>query len=643
LTTWRDTTETGRLGSEFEAGFYNATSTFSVAAYGGTGGGSSTATADNAAIARALAAAVAAGGGIVYIPEGDWHLTAAYDPGDNIVWQGAGMGVTILRQTVTETRVFSYNSTARDFCAFRDFTAYGMWEANQTLGGDDDRHFAVNNYTRVLYDNIESRYCRQMGFTSNGCEEVVVRNCRIRYCARDGMNLSASGQVIVTGCHIRGCNDDAIAIHTQTTSGNPPTEGHVVQGNVVEDSYGIKVFGAVKARIVGNTISRAKGYGVMVSGPLTTEGSNDALDVVIANNTISDVIDSSVFGEGVQREHIWIGNDTTSFQAPVVGAATPDVNLPDELSYLSNGSGQNAGAQGFVITGNVCAVTLPEVATYSTWGFGEAFTASGFSDPDLTGALTRANRGVRISGAILTVSITNNHFENLANGVWLDSAATHLEHLQVVGNVFRRYASAGVYLDKGSVTRGRALIVGNSFDGDPYFEHTSRVAGGKWGNVGEPCAVFAYRFDSVVIRACSFRNLAKAVQQVAGPWAQVEGCTFYAEPAVAATLASPNNADNRGMRSLDYLYGDGCLLVWENSDPTSATYGQVIDSQYGLAEPSMPSGGYYVTGQTVRSVGVTESGSAASKYTLVGWRRLTTGNAHVLNTDWRELRALTGN
>lgn len=39
----------------------------------------------------------------------------------------------------------------------------------------------------------------------------------------------------------------------------------------------------------------------------------------------------------------------------------------------------------------------------------------------------------------------------------------------------------------------------------------------------------------------------------------------------------------------------------------------------------------------------TELGTAGSKYVVLGWLRLTTGSNHVLNTDWVEIRTLTGN
>lgn len=48
-------------------------------------------------------------------------------------------------------------------------------------------------------------------------------------------------------------------------------------------------------------------------------------------------------------------------------------------------------------------------------------------------------------------------------------------------------------------------------------------------------------------------------------------------------------------------------------------------------------------GQIVYDAFAVEAGTAPNKYIIYGWRRLTTGNGNVLNTDWLPLRALTGN
>jgi hypothetical protein len=56
-----------------------------------------------------------------------------------------------------------------------------------------------------------------------------------------------------------------------------------------------------------------------------------------------------------------------------------------------------------------------------------------------------------------------------------------------------------------------------------------------------------------------------------------------------------------------------------------------------------PSSGSWEVGDYARNIGPAELGSASSKYIILGWARLTTGSGHVLNTDWFECRALTGN
>lgn len=56
----------------------------------------------------------------------------------------------------------------------------------------------------------------------------------------------------------------------------------------------------------------------------------------------------------------------------------------------------------------------------------------------------------------------------------------------------------------------------------------------------------------------------------------------------------------------------------------------------------MPASGDYVRGFFQENSAPAVLGGAGSRYTVLGWKRLTTGNAHVLNVDWVEVRGLTG-
>jgi hypothetical protein len=58
---------------------------------------------------------------------------------------------------------------------------------------------------------------------------------------------------------------------------------------------------------------------------------------------------------------------------------------------------------------------------------------------------------------------------------------------------------------------------------------------------------------------------------------------------------------------------------------------------------AMPTSGTYKAGDEVHASAPAEAGTGGSKYIITGWKRMTTGAAHVLNTDWMQMRTLTGN
>lgn len=58
---------------------------------------------------------------------------------------------------------------------------------------------------------------------------------------------------------------------------------------------------------------------------------------------------------------------------------------------------------------------------------------------------------------------------------------------------------------------------------------------------------------------------------------------------------------------------------------------------------SVPTGGPWAIGDFVRNSAPVEAGTTPNKYVVLGWSRITNGTGNVLNTDWLECRALTGN
>jgi len=73
--------------------------------------------------------------------------------------------------------------------------------------------------------------------------------------------------------------------------------------------------------------------------------------------------------------------------------------------------------------------------------------------------------------------------------------------------------------------------------------------------------------------------------------------------------------------------------LWAESHPTG------IKQE---ASPSKPTYGYYKIGDVVLNSAPAILGTVGSQYVVTGWKRITTGDSHVLNTDWVEMRSPTG-
>jgi hypothetical protein len=67
-----------------------------------------------------------------------------------------------------------------------------------------------------------------------------------------------------------------------------------------------------------------------------------------------------------------------------------------------------------------------------------------------------------------------------------------------------------------------------------------------------------------------------------------------------------------------------------DSNPTSGTFNQ-FDQNFTLTSNAMPNAGYFQQGSFVTNFSPTKD---VNNLTLIGWVRLTSGNAHVSGTDW---------
>lgn len=502
-------------------------------------------------------------------------------PPDMLEIYGQGMGKTIFKQLVNGVRAFERVGTSGyNYLALRHFTVQGRWSApgveNQSLGGDNDRPIAIDGVNRLEFDHIEILDSRQMGMTAGYCGEVYATGCRLERIARDGMNFSTSRKCIVTNNFFKGINDDAIAIHTNPAQGALLRNSMVVSSNQIEDGFGIKLLGAQKASVTGNVIVRPKGYGIYlgVDGGFG-DGLNDSAGISVTGNTISDVIDATKFGFGVVRAYIQIGSNNAV--APVVGAATPTINNPKNWSYKNNASSgvTYMGTQRVTIVGNTLECTLPHVTNYSDWGFGTAFTANpANNNPSMASGHERSCIGVLLEGVtLIDAKINSNTIYGMSSAVTCQT--TNVVRLSVQGNNIVRFKDFGLDMQTGSVRHGTVAFENNWVDGDPYFEHSNRVGGpnfdGRW-NVGDSrcAAINTVNFNGVIAEGNTFRNLNEVLQNN-GQLVSLKNNKYYCQLVGGAEA----DANNRGIRKADGASVSGATLFTENSNATSASYGQM--------------------------------------------------------------------
>lgn len=113
----------------------------------------------------------------------------------------------------------------------------------------------------------------------------------------------------------------------------------------------------------------------------------------------------------------------------------------------------------------------------------------------------------------------------------------------------------------------------------------------------------------------------------------VSGNKFFG----GATITTPvinSGAINGQIVKDNWYYGGNQYAL-----PLRNNIGSGISETWAI---SMPSSGSYYAGSIVWKTNPSITGTTGSQYILNGWKRITTGSNHVLNTDWVEMHTLTG-
>lgn len=630
----------------------------SIKDFGAVGDG---VTDDRNALIAALNAVKARGGGSLFIPKGIYLISKGQvfiDCNIDIFGEGSSVSVFRYQDESSDTRadflntvnpntvVQTHNISLRDLGITSGLGAGG---SNYTICS----HLCVFVTSgNVTFSNCEFKNSRFFGTVVSYSKNVIVSGCRYSTIARDGFHSDNCDNVIVTGCNFYRVADDSVAVGRidvplVENAGN--SRQIIVANNNFEDSQGVCVLGAKHTAIVGNTFTRALTRAIEV-GADTVAGQTAQVSVLIANNVIDTVFSNFRLGTtaaGDSAKYICLSSPAPTGLpggGGFVGLAngTGGVVSPYPYFYTINTDDNPpaTGAWQVIVANNVCNRTLAATSAWSNYGFGLLFNGhgQGFSDPNVpANALAQPQQsGIRLEGSLYHALITGNLLHGLRFGVeFTTTVPTQVvwDNVVVSNNVITNFSVGGIRHSG----FGNLRIEGNLFDGDPYHIHPQRLSGGRWTSTGQSTYFAIWSLTSehagVICKGNTFRNVGLDYQCDLTKVSLIDNI-YIGYP--KQPFADESNIGIRGWQS-----GPKTWIITDD-DPSSATFKRVLNTCY-RSWFQLPTSGYYIKDQVVyKDSALDVQGSPGSRYIVIGWVRLTTGTSHVLNTDWSEIRCLTG-
>lgn len=558
-----------------------------------------------------------------------------------------GIGSSVIAKAITrsgiapsETGIYALNDNHRIYtwtqslsggqCIFKNFLIHGYADRNTTQGDDDNRLVEVSAFDYCLFSGMEGAWSRQLGFTSRAVRTDAINNY-MHHLLRDAINFTQSQFRYVSGNRIEFCADDAIACHLppSTNENEFIYQETIITNNQIFNSGGIKALSS-SVTVTGNRGQMIYGYGVNVgfdSTPGFDEGFIDKKLITISDNNFENVINNTFIGGGILGAGIWIQSSQNSNSSGVV-PGNPDSSgiFVDDLPFINEfgESMPHVGNKGVTITNNNIMQTWTGGTNISDFGLGEAWTVSGFSNIAITGTLGKDGNSVfayRFDRSMKNVVLHPGSSYGM-------TALLRLQSIRSVSNVSMsigdcsRLSQIGISVgfDSGvtSLNCPSSEISGGSFDLDPLHEHSDRNTDGSWNNTGDVNGIFmnTNNVNGFVVSGVSFRNVKRIKQGTST--IKFRNNQYYYEPG-KGIAATSDEVDQ--------------IQIYTDSDPTSATYGQILQGSLDNTS-TVPTSGSYFIGQTVKNFSPQTPSPQFSNKNVSEFIRLTDGTGSVVGTDW---------
>lgn len=534
-------------------------------------------------------------------------------------------------------------------CRLANFRVLGTLRTYTTEDGQKNA-IVGTNVREVRIENLTLEALRFMAINLHYVRNGLVTGCTIKEVLRDGVRMTHSQDCRIIYNHFVRVADDAIALHTLDASTVPTAQGLVVAHNTFEFCQGIKALGAKSLIISGNVMRRCIRMPMVISNNFDLEGNTPMFDIQIYGNTILDTFKG--FNTTTEQHAIHL-----EFRNRTNGALStrPGVNstvFPYNYVNDDDAAGAvNIAGHGIKIYGNIIGKTIDAAGQLmSALGYGNVldrttgFGPAAYTDPVLASDFFDVPVGIWAYGACRGLSIDYNTLNGggvNTTAIVLDgndSAGVHLDQ-RVTNNQITDWPGIGLKLNRTAHQSKYVTVRGNSFDLDPLFRHPDHAAANTWSSIANCIAIsvggsglLGYADGNDFAHCASICDVVTRLS-----WGKSNQVMW--QPVSGTGL--DDNAANLGVRMIPSAVR--FVHVIYNGDPSNAAFTNITTTPR-MSADAMPTTGTYVFGHVVDKVNpvVVTSGGAGTHYINLGWMRMNTGSAHVLNTDWRELRALTG-
>jgi hypothetical protein len=628
------------------------TNTVSVLDFGAVGDG---VTDDRAAFQKTIdAIANASVPSSLYVPAGRYRIIGNLRIKSSISMYGDGIDTSALvfDDTTPTSRLLGTDVTGAYNIIFDSLSFESKWgNGNDWSEGSQLVYLQTTGNVNVF--NCGFNKAAKMSLIVQSANNVNVTNCLFDTGNSDGCRLIDVGFAVVSNNTFKRICDDAVAIHTTNSLPSPVDRAATISGNLFVDSQGICVLGIKDTTITGNTLLRTKTRAIFVGSFVTdtTEGNTAAVAVTITGNVIDTLFDRFVLtGAGGSGDHYITVTSIvpTTNGSGYVGQPDGSGGIVSPFAYFrTNAVNTNPPAPGswvVSVADNVCVRSYEPTTNYSDYGVGLFFGKSGPVDPAVpAGAFFGIGSTLRSQIYVINngqnISISNNVLWGGGQGIWLDgttgSAYLSWQDVLIIGNSISNFIQRGIYVEGEG---GAVSIKSNLIDGDPLHTNPERLPNGKWSSNWNLCSSIHFAGNSAkgIIQGNDFRNVGVVFRG-----ASEDNHTWLNNVMACNPVSTGYQANNIGIGNISRPLRLGSVVLVEDGDPASATYGQVLNSCV-TSSTVLPSTGKYVEGHFVQKSDPIVAGSGGSQYIVYGWIRMTTGTGHVLNTDWCETRTLTG-